>query len=580
MSKQDDIQKVLLEKNLISQNQLSEIVQEAKESNKNVDEIILEKNLIDEEEYAKTKAGVYDLPYENLADKKIGEDTLNTISGEVAENYKIVCFEKEEKKIKVGIIDPDNFKAMEAVDFLAKEESYEVEYYLISKQSFVAAAKQYKSIDKELSKALKTRKEEQEEIITTKEKEKGELDEITKSAPVIKIVSVIIRHAVEGRASDIHIEPLRKETRVRYRIDGVLHTTLVLPLTVHDAIVARIKVMANMKLDETRIPQDGRIRLVVNDRNIDFRVSILPLIGSEKVVMRILETSKKPPTLAELGFEGGQLKVIERNIKRTEGIMLVTGPTGSGKSTTIFSIMNIVNREAVNISTLEDPIEYQLQGINQSQIKPDIGYTFASGLRSFLRQDPDIIMVGEIRDKETAELSIHAALTGHLVFSTLHTTDAPGAITRLVDMGVEAFLLGSTLHTIVAQRLTRKICKHCKIETSLPKEYLKDVNEQINLIGVDYLKKIIEGYDPSKLVFYKGKGCARCGNTGYSGRIAINEVLDINDKIKDLILEGRRHLTRKDIDASQKFITVKQDGIIKVLKGVTAMEEVLRVMRV
>jgi len=580
MTKQDDILNILIQKNLISQNQLVEIAQEAKGKNQNVLDVILEKQLVDEEEYTKAKAEVFNLPYENLIEKRIEEEVLSTISSEVAENYKIVCFEKDDEKIKIGIIDPDNFKAMEAVDFLAKEGNLEAEYYLISKQSFLMATKQYKSMDKELSSALKTRKEEQEEVITTKEKERGEINEVTKSAPVIKIVSVIIRHAVEGRASDIHIEPLRKETRVRYRIDGVLHTTLVLPLSIHDALVARIKVMANLKLDETRIPQDGRIRLMINDRNIDFRVSILPLIGAEKVVMRILETSKKPPTLAELGFEGEQLRVIEKNIKRTEGIMLITGPTGSGKSTTIFSIMNIVNREGVNIATLEDPVEYQLQGINQSQIKPDIGYTFASGLRSFLRQDPDIIMVGEIRDKETAELSIHAALTGHLVFSTLHTTDAPGAITRLVDMGVEAFLLGSTLHTLVAQRLTRKICDHCRIETTLPKEYLKDVKEQIALIGEDYMKKIIKDYDPNKLVFYKGGGCARCGNTGYTGRVAINEVLDINDKIKELILDGKRHLTRKDIDESQKFISVKQDGIIKVLKGVTAMEEVLRVMRV
>jgi len=580
MAKQNDILNILIQKNLISQNQLAEIDQEAKEKNQNTLDLILEKQLIDEEEYTKAKAEAYSISYENLMEKRIEEGALNTISSEVAENYKIVCFEKDDEKIKIGIIDPENFKAIEAVDFLAKEENLEAEYYLISKQSFLMATKQYKSMDKELSSALKTRKEEQEEIVTTKEKERGEIDEITKSAPVIKIVSVIIRHAVEGRASDIHIEPLRKETRVRYRIDGVLHTTLVLPLSVHDALVARIKVMANLKLDETRIPQDGRIRLVINDRNIDFRVSVLPLIGAEKVVMRILETSKKPPTLIELGFEGEQLKVIEKNIQRTEGIMLITGPTGSGKSTTIFSIMNIVNREGVNIATLEDPVEYQLQGINQSQIKPDIGYTFASGLRSFLRQDPDIIMVGEIRDKETAELSIHAALTGHLVFSTLHTTDAPGAITRLVDMGVEAFLLGSTLHTLAAQRLTRKICDHCKIETTLPKEYLKDVREQLDLIGEDYMKKMIKDYDPNKLVFYKGGGCARCGNTGYSGRVAINEVLDINDKIKELILDGKRHLTRKDINESQKFITVKQDGIIKVLKGVTAMEEVLRVMRV
>jgi len=579
MTKQEEILQSLVQYDIIKADQSAKIIQEVKSNNKKIESILLERKLVDLEQLVKIKAKVYDLPYENLLEKEISGDILSIIASEVAENYKIICFDKVDQEIKVGITDPNNFKAVEAIDFLAKEGGLQAKYYLISENSFKAAFKQYKTLADELSTALKTRAEEEEELITVKEKEQTELKEITKSAPVAKIVSVIIRHAVEGGASDIHIEPLSKESRVRYRIDGILHTSLVLPRSVHAALVARIKVMANLKLDETRVPQDGRIRLVISDKEIDFRVSVLPLVGAEKVVMRILETTKEAPTLEELGYEGVQLKAIQNNLKKTEGILLATGPTGSGKSTTLFVLLNIINKEGINIVTLEDPVEYQIKGVNQSQIKPEIGYTFASGLRSFLRQDPDVIMVGEIRDEETAELAIHAALTGHYVLSTLHTNSAAGAITRLVDMKVQPFLLGSTLIGVIAQRLARKICPHCKIKTKIPADYLKDIKQEIDGITVEYIKKVIKDFDINNLVFYKGKGCPRCGNTGYSGRIALSEVLDINDKIKELIIEGKKHLTDKDIKESQKFINIKQDGIIKVLQGVTTMEEVLRIIK-
>ena len=579
MIKQDEILKALVRNSVIDAGNLAALIKEAEASKRKIEDLLIEKKIIDAEGLARVKASVYGLPYENLIEKDISEGVLSTIPNEVAKNYKIVCFDKTSKAIKVGIIDPGNFKAIEAVDFLAKGVGLQVEYYLISPGSYKAAIKHYKSLAKELTSALKTRAEEEEELITVGEKDKVELDEITKSAPVVKIVSVIIRHAVEGGASDIHIEPLAKESRVRYRIDGVLHTSLVLPRSVHSALVARVKVMANLKLDETRKPQDGRIRLIINDREIDFRVSILPLIGAEKVVMRILETSKTAPKLEELGYEGNQLKVILKNLKLTEGILLATGPTGSGKSTTLFSLLSMINKEGINIATLEDPVEYQIKGVNQSQIKPDIGYTFASGLRSFLRQDPDVIMVGEIRDEETAELAIHAALTGHFVFSTLHTNSAPGAITRLVDMNVQPFLLGNTLHTVIAQRLGRKICPHCKEEVKLPAESLAEVKKEVDIIGVDYIRTIIKDFDPNRIKFYKGKGCPRCGNTGYTGRLALSEVLDITDELKELIIEGKKHLKNEVIQASQKFISVQQDGIIKVLQGKTSLEEVYRVIK-
>lgn len=580
MIKSEEILKVLAQFNLISQEQLTDIIQAAHASNKKITDVLLERRIIDAEGLTKIIAKILNYPYESLIDMDISEQALNTIPSEVAENYKIICFDRDEKNMKVGIVDSDNFKALEAVDFLAKGAQLQVEYYLISDQSFSVAVKRYKTIAKELTTALETKaqEEEQEELTVHKQKEESSqnIDEISKSAPITKIVSVIIRHAVEGGASDIHVEPLPKETRVRYRIDGVLHTSLILPRSIHNSLTSRIKVLANLKLDETRVPQDGRIRLRINEKDFDFRVSVLPLMEAEKVVMRILDTSKKAPTLDELGYQGIQLDVVKRNLSKTEGMLLATGPTGSGKSTTLFSLLNILNEEGVNISTLEDPVEYQIKGINQSQIKPDIGYTFASGLRSFLRQDPDVIMVGEIRDEETAELAIHAALTGHFVLSTLHTNSAPGAIDRLVDMKIEPFLLVNTLHTVIAQRLGRKICRYCKEKMSIPEDYLQTIRKKIEEIGVDYIRTIIEDFDPNNITFYRGKGCPRCGNTGYSGRVAIVEVLDVNDKIKELILSGNKHVGIQDIRASQRYISMEQDGIIKVISGLTTMEEVLR----
>jgi type IV pilus assembly protein PilB len=336
--------------------------------------------------------------------------------------------------------------------------------------------------------------------------------------------------------------------------------------------------MANLKLDETRIPQDGRIRVRIGDKDVDLRISILPLLGDEKVVMRILDVSKKAPTIEDLGFMGNSLKIIKKNIKKTEGMFLMTGPTGSGKSTTLFSILNILNKEGVNISTLEDPVEYYIAGVNQSQVKPEIGFTFASGLRALLRQDPNIIMVGEIRDNETAELAVHAGLTGHFVLSTLHTNDAIGAIPRLVDMGAEPFLLGSTLNTVVAQRLVRKICSFCKAEENLPEQKIKDAEENLNKVPEAYIKENLPDFNIKNLVFYKGKGCSHCGNTGYSGRLVIAEIIDITDDIKEIIIENKKTLKTEDLVKSQNFITIKQDSIIKVLLGLTTMEEVSRVL--
>lgn len=578
MNKQEELLNKLLADGLIDRERLEQANEKATSTSKLITDILIEDSFIDLETLTEEKAKVYGLKYQSLLNKKIEEAAINIIPFEVAENYKIICFEKNKKEIKIGIVDPDNFKAFEAVDFLAKEADLAVEYFLISETSFKNSFGQHRTLSKEISVALKSKEEEEaKEKEVVKEAEK--MEEVIESAPVTKIVSVIIRHAVEGGASDIHIEPLQHEARVRYRIDGILRNSLVLPKNIHNAVVARVKVLANLKLDETRIPQDGRIRQIVNNKEVDFRVSVLPLIGEEKVVMRVLDVTRGAPTLEELGFMGSGLEVIKRNIKKTNKMFLVTGPTGSGKSTTLYSVLNMLNKEGINICTLEDPVEYFIEGINQSQIRPEIGFNFASGLRSLLRQDPDVLMVGEIRDNETAELAIHSSLTGHFVLSTMHTNDAFGAIPRLLDMKVEPFLLGSTLNTVVAQRLARKICSHCKAEDKIPADTLEEVKKEVALIPESLLKKFIEKFDKNKLIFYKGAGCPRCAHSGYSGRVALTEVLDINEKIQSKIIDNSKALNVEDIRASQDFISIRQDGLIKVLKGLTTMEELLRVMR-
>ena len=579
-TKQAELLDKLYQDQLISDQQYSEIKLSLTSNEQDIEKLLLSKEIVEPEKITEAKAAVYGLAYQSLINKKISEEIINQIPIAVADNYKIVSFDKAGKKLSVGITDPDNFKAFEAVNFLAKEQNLEISYFLISEVSYQFAYKQYKNLGKEISEAVQEKIDEETEITEQKESiSKGKFEEVVESAPVAKIVSVVIRHAVEGGASDIHIEPLAKEARVRYRIDGILKTSLILPKNIYRSVVARIKVLANMKLDETRIPQDGRIRQVINNKEIDFRVSVLPLIGEEKVVMRILDVTRGAPTLEELGFDEPGLGVIKKNIQKTNKMLLVTGPTGSGKSTTLYSILSMVNKEGVNISTLEDPVEYFLTGVNQSQIKPDIGYTFAAGLRSFLRQDPDIIMVGEIRDIETVELAIHASLTGHLVLSTLHTNDAFGAIPRLIDMKAEPFLLGSTLNTVVAQRLARKICRYCKIEEKLPAEVIEEIKADLAKIPKPMLELRLKDYDLEKIHVYQGKGCPRCGNTGYAGRVAVAEVIDVNDKIRDVIVNNPNALTMDTIIASQDFLSIRQDGIIKVLQGLTTMEEVFRVMR-
>lgn len=583
MDKNEQLLNLLVAKNIISADKAAEIKTEITKTKADLASFLISRKIMDEEALTELKAEVEGLPYYNLSTEEVQEVTLNFLPEEIARTYKIVCFGRENKTIKVGLVET-NLKAMEAVNFLATEERLLVTYYLISNTSWEKIFKQYQKIEEEISSALEVKaKEDEGDLVAVNTDSEGINDENINSAPVSRIVSVIIRHAVEARASDIHIEPFAKESRVRYRIDGILHTSLTLPKSIHAAIIARIKVLAKLKLDETRVPQDGRIRLVINNREVDFRVSTLPLASSEKVVMRILDVSKGAPTLEGLGFSKLSLKRMQEGIKKTSGIFLVTGPTGSGKTTTLYAVLNILNQEGVNISTLEDPIEYELKGINQSQIRPKIGFSFANGLRSLLRQDPNIIMVGEVRDEETAELSINASLTGHLVLSTLHTNDAIGAVFRLIDMKIERFLLSSTLKTVVAQRLARRLCTYCKQETSLSFDANADIVKEIKDMPASVIKEELPYLVTPEEVFknykiYKAVGCQHCENTGYNSRVSISEVIEINEKIKEMINSGDKNLNIEEIKKLEDFISIKQDGIIKVLQGVTTLEEVFRVI--
>ncbi|HTX87071.1 MAG TPA: GspE/PulE family protein, partial [Candidatus Nanoarchaeia archaeon] len=500
---------LLVEKKIITPAKSAELEKSLAQSDKTLEDVLVIEKIIGSEEIVALKAEAAGIAYQDIAKIQITENALAVIPFEVAQNYKIACFEREGNRIKVGLIDPYNSRAIEAVNFLAKEQGLEVEFYLISEENLDSIFARYRTLQKEIFTALETKAKEAGEVETLEEGRAEELvEENVASAPVARIVSVIIRHAVEEKASDIHIEPMPKETRVRYRVDGLLRTSLILPKSIHNAIVGRIKVLSKLKLDETRIPQDGRIRLLINKKEIDFRVSIMPLLGEEKIVMRILDLGRGIPSLEELGYDDHALQIIRKTIKKTFGLFLITGPTGSGKSTTLAAVLNILNREEINIVTLEDPIEYFVKGTNQSQIRPNIGYTFANGLRSILRQDPDVVMVGEIRDNESAELCVNAGLTGHFVLSTLHTNSAMDVVPRLVDMKVEPFLLASTLKSMVAQRLARRICPNCKENFKVEPEVIEQVRAELaqvpsymiqsRLKGVKTLKDIDESF------FYHG----------------------------------------------------------------------------
>ena len=514
------------------------------------------------------------------APHNIAGSVVNLVPKEVAKKHQMMAFDLTDKVIKIAMIDTENVEALNVLNFISDREGLSVELYAVSPEIFAELFSHYDEASEALQDALESFREIEAGDATgkddAKQKKESELENL-KDAPVAKLVEVLISHAVEGKASDIHVEPMDKDYRVRFRVDGVLHVSLIFPLEIGPVVVSRIKILANLKIDEKRKPQDGRFRLNFKGKDIDFRVSSLPVVGGEKIVMRILDKESGTSSVEMLGLLGKALEDIKLAIKETYGMVLITGPTGSGKSTTLYTLLKILNSEDRNIITLEDPVEYFIEGLNQSQIKPEIGYTFASGLRTILRQDPNVIMVGEIRDAETAELAVHAALTGHLMFSTLHTNTAIGAIPRLIDMGIEPFLLSSALRMVIAQRLVRRICEKCKEEITVPVTVSSSVAKKIEKINPKELANY--GVDLSKeLKFYHGKGCEVCNGTGLKGRVAIYEAVPITENIKNIIIEkgGSEELIKKERDAAG-VLSIEQDGVLKILQGLTTIEEVERV---
>ncbi len=575
----EKIKQYLLEKNLVPPDKIEVVTERMVKSGRTIEQELIKEKIFSPQQFNELKAVIFGLPAMDLSEIEIDPKVLNLIPQKVAQNYQVVIFGKtDDNIIKVGMVNPDDFKAHEAINFLASQNGLMANYYSVSEDDFLNMMNRYSGFKKEIGKAMESAKlkfDKRTESLKVSSAGEEDLEEVVKTAPVAKIVSVIIKHAMEGGASDIHIEPGRTEGRVRYRIDGVLHSSLTLPNYLYDAVVSRIKVLSNLKLDETRKPQDGRIRVQMDNQEADLRISVLPTLDQEKVVMRVLDTSTGLPSLAELGFEPYHIEIIERNIKKPHGLFLLTGPTGSGKTTTLYSVLTMLNSDEVNVSTMEDPIEYYLNGINQSQVNPDVGFTFASGLRALLRQDPNIMMVGEIRDSETAELVIHASLTGHLVFSTLHTNDAWGSIPRMIDMKAEPFLLSSTLNVVMAQRLVRKVCPECKQETKLSPKVQAEVQAQLSKIPDIFLAN----KDVSKIKFFHGVGCADCSNTGYTGRTVVAEILEISQGLRDLIARDFSYQEVQEEFKKQNYITLLQDGLLKATRGVTSVEEVIRVSK-
>lgn len=653
----DELKQLLVDNNVATREKLDEISRLADQSKEDFLDVLYEKKVLSEIEFAKLYAKAIGVEFVELGNLTIGREILDKVPERVAKRYQAVVFGEEDGHLKLAMSDPED---VEAVQSIQKQCGYDIKIYLATPADLGGAIEQYKEgLSTEISKAIQ---ETEDEISIDKEELEADtsadkVESIISEAPIARAVNILIEYAIKSRASDIHIEPRENFVQVRYRIDGILHDTMTLPKALMSSIISRIKILSSLRIDEHRIPQDGRIKIIMAGQNISLRVSSLPVMDGEKIVMRLLDESSKALTLEELGYKGQALVAIEGALKKPHGMLLVTGPTGSGKSTTLYSVLSALNTIGVNISTVEDPVEYRIQGINQTQVNTKVGMTFSSGLRALLRQDPDIIMVGEIRDSETAEMAVHAALTGHVVLSTLHTNNAAGCLPRLLDMEIEPFLIASTVNAVIGQRLVRKLCPNC-IEAYTPdekiiediidnfglrKEFLTSdkplipvidtapkadtvtttlgelkiaVPDDLKIDDKSILEKIAE--DPKmidrsakeaeevmlrnkiflteaekddkkpekstksgalKLTLYRSKGCNKCDNTGYRGRMGIYEVLEMDDEMGKLIVNRASAEEIQHVAITKGMITMQQDGFLKALEGITTVEEVLRVTR-
>lgn len=574
------IKDFIIDAGLISKSEVEEAEKEAKSKKKNLSDVLVSKGKFSDDDIRRVQAYILGIPFVNLKGQTLNHDILVLIPEPIARKHNVVAFSKKEDSLEVAMLDTDDLQALNSIK---KKVGLKILPRLTDSESMRNALIQYqKNLKDEFGDIIKNESDEIKaitEAVPTDNASLGDLKKLAEELPVVRIVDTLLKHAIIQSASDIHVEPMEDQILVRYRIDGILHDAMILPKHIGLSLVARIKVLSNLKLDEKRLPQDGRFKIDLNGEKVSFRVSTLPVYYGEKIVMRLLRESVSGFTLESLGFHGQGLETLHKALQHTTGMVLTTGPTGSGKSTTLYTMLDILNTPDVNISTIEDPIEYQMKRVNQTQVRPEIGLTFASGLRTLVRQDPNIIMVGEIRDGETASLAINASLTGHLVLSTLHTNSAAGAVPRLIDMKVEPFLLISTLDVIIAQRLVRKLAGK-KEKYYLSKAELDSLSKAVDLDRVLHAlreEKIVGAKDDwENIPFFKPE--KEEGEEAFKSRMGIYEVLNVSGTIKDLIIKGA---TTEDIELQAKkegMLSMLEDGVFKAAQGLTTIEEVLRVV--
>ena len=573
--------KFLVERKIITADKASLLESEINANSKNIEETLLAQKILNEDELATLKGQYFGLPTKTFTPQEtIPQDILALIPEDAARNYKVICLGKDKVDLSVGMLHPEDIKAQEAVKYIAKRLHLGIKVYIVSQSDLKRLWTQYQTFAEDLRKILTSLQQDfNQKAFKDKTRPVGQAvnlnaqGAIAEEAPIIKLLSAVFTYAVRTRASDIHIEPLRDKLRIRLRVDGNLTSNIFLPLEIHSAIVSRIKVMSNLKIDETRVPQDGRFHTYIDEKEIDYRVSTFPTALGEKVAIRVLDPTVGLKSIKDLGVEGHNATILAKALAKPYGMILITGPTGSGKSTTLYAMLQELNRDGVNIVSLEDPVEYTIEGVNQSQVLPEIGYTFANGLRSILRQDPDVIMVGEIRDSETADLAIHAALTGHIVLATLHTNNAAGVIPRLLDMGAESFLLPPSISLMISQRLVRHLCPDCTTEVAANEMQTKIIDEALNSLPTE-VKNNLSYKKPYKL--YASKGCPTCNYKGYLGRIGIFEALDMSPELSQIIYRKGDNQEIEVQAKKQGMVTLRQDGVLKALNGLTTLEEVIK----
>lgn len=583
------LKKILTRAGILDEDQVTSVFEDAKEANKTPIDVLYEKSITDEVSLTKAYANYAGVTFIELNPKDLDKEVLNIIPERIARQYNVIPFSLEDSGcIHLAMDDPDD---IQAITVLKKQMGHNVNIYIATTSNILDCLDLYRGdVDEELQSVISVQKEEVKE-------EQAKESEVTEDSPIAQTVNLVLEYAIRSSASDIHIEPREDYIQVRYRIDGNLKEVNRIPKHVLNALVSRIKILSNLKIDERRVPQDGRFKILLSGRKFAFRVSTLPIADGEKIVMRILNESSNSLTLKQLGYWGHSLKIINDAITQPNGMILVTGPTGSGKSTSLFSILSKLNTPDVNISTIEDPVEYKIPGVNQTQTNAKAGMTFASGLRALLRQDPNIIMVGEIRDGETANLGVQAALTGHLVFSTLHTNNAATCLPRLLDMNIEPFLIASTVQAVVGQRLVRRICMHCREQYTPDEDTVKGIVEMFKLGEKDFthirdlelqaIEQEVGGDTPQSTndhtiqTLWKAhsKGCNECNYTGFKGRVGVYEVLGNSTKIQHLITSNATSDQIQDQSVEEGMTTMLTDGLIKAIRGNTTVEEVLRVTR-